>query len=90
MSIPVADRVVEIVSDALDVARDRVHVHSSLIADLGAESIDFLDILFRVERAFDIKIPEDEMWKAAEPRSITIQTIVEYLERRGVGAEGRS
>ena len=33
--------------------------------DLGAESIDFLDILFRVESAFAIKIPEDELWRGS-------------------------
>ena len=58
-------QVAHIVADALDVPLEDVRPHSSFIDDLGAESIDFLDILFRVESAFDIKIPEDEMWKGS-------------------------
>ncbi|MBR5160388.1 MAG: acyl carrier protein, partial [Thermoguttaceae bacterium] len=34
----------------------------TLVADLGAESIDFLDIVFRLEKAFDIKIPREELF----------------------------
>lgn len=58
-------RVRTIVSEALDVPLDQVHGHSSLIADLNAESIDFLDIAFRLESAFDIKIPEEELWRGS-------------------------
>lgn len=77
-------RVVAIVAEALDVTPERVRLDSSLIDDLGAESIDFLDILFRVETAFGIKIPEDEMWKGVAPRTVTVRTIVDYLGTRGV------
>jgi acyl carrier protein len=58
-------RVIRIVSEALDVNAARVTPHASLMDDLGAESIDFLDILFRIETAFGIKVPEDEMWKGS-------------------------
>src|SRR5206468_6300906 len=43
--------------DALGVDEEEVTPKASLIDDLGAESIDFLDIVFRLEKAFDIKIP---------------------------------
>ena len=53
-------------------SRARSRLHSSLIDDLG-RSIDFLDLVFRLERAFGLKIPEDDIWKgslnAAEPES---------------------
>ncbi len=55
-------RVIAIVADALAVDEHGVHAHSSLVDDLGAESIDFLDIQFRIESAFDISIPEEELW----------------------------
>ena len=83
MTLDVRERVVAIVSEALDVKRDRVQMQSSLIVDLGAESIDFLDILFRLENAFGIKIPEDDVWKGKAAEAVTVQTIVDYLERRG-------
>ena len=58
-------RVRQIVASALDVPVERVRRHSSLINDLGAESIDFIDIVFRLESAFGIEIPEDDIWKGS-------------------------
>jgi acyl carrier protein len=55
-------RVLSIVADALDQPAERVTLDSSLVDDLGAESIDFLDIVFRLESAFGLKIPEEEIW----------------------------
>lgn len=48
--------------DALGVDEDEVTMEATLSGDLGAESIDFLDILFRLEKAFDIKIPRGELF----------------------------
>jgi len=48
--------------DALSVDDDEVTPEASLTADLGAESIDFLDIVFRLEKTFDIKIPRGELF----------------------------
>lgn len=50
-------KVAEIVADALGCDEDEVKPDSSLIDDLDAESIDFLDIVFRLEREFRVKIP---------------------------------
>jgi acyl carrier protein len=49
--------------DALNVDdEDAITPNSRLQADLGAESIDFLDIVFRLERQFGIKIPREELF----------------------------
>jgi acyl carrier protein len=48
--------VADIVADALAREREEVRLGSRLIADLGAESIDFLDIVFRFEQAFGVRI----------------------------------
>jgi acyl carrier protein len=50
--------------DALGVDEDEVTPDATLMADLGAESIDFLDIVFRMEKAFGIKIPREELFPA--------------------------
>ncbi|MGA2914470.1 MAG: acyl carrier protein [Sedimentisphaerales bacterium] len=50
--------------DALGVDDDEVKPDATLMADLGAESIDFLDIVFRMEKAFGIKIPREELFPA--------------------------
>jgi acyl carrier protein len=47
--------------DALGVDDDEVKPESTIIGDLGAESIDFLDIVFRLEKSFGIEIPRSEL-----------------------------
>ena len=48
--------------DALGVDDEEVTDKATLMGDLGAESIDFLDIVFRLEKAFGIKIPREELF----------------------------
>lgn len=48
--------------EALNVDEDQVKPEATLQGDLGAESIDFLDIVFRLEREFGIKIPRGELF----------------------------
>ena len=55
-------KVKETLVEALGVDDDEVTPEASLTADLGAESIDFLDIVFRLEKAFSIKIPRGELF----------------------------
>ncbi len=51
--------------EALNVDEDEISPSSTLNGDLGAESIDFLDIVFRLEREFGIKIPRNELFPEA-------------------------
>jgi acyl carrier protein len=53
--------VAKTIADALGSEIDEVRPEASLINDLGAESIDFLDIVFRLERAFKVKIPRGKI-----------------------------
>ena len=57
-------KVQEVLIDALGVDDDEVTTEATLMGDLGAESIDFLDIVFRLEKAFGIKIPREELFPA--------------------------
>ena len=64
--MPTRDEIYEKVSatlvEALNVDEDDVKPDATLQGDLGAESIDFLDIVFRLEREFNIKIPRGELF----------------------------
>ena len=51
-----------VISQALKVEEREIEFGSSLIKDLGAESIDFLDIVFRLEKTFKVKIPKGELF----------------------------
>lgn len=72
--MPTADeifaKVRETLVDALGVDDDEITPEATLVGDLGAESIDFLDIVFRLEKNFSIKIPRGELFPeslAADP-----------------------
>ena len=54
-----------IVADVLVLDEDEVSMDSRLIADLGAESIDFLDLVFQLEKEFNVKIPRGQLEKNA-------------------------
>ena len=58
----VFEKVQEVLEEALGVDEDEVTPIATIGEDLGAESIDYLDISFRLEKAFDIKIGETEMF----------------------------
>jgi acyl carrier protein len=72
-------KVAGIVADALPCEIERVTPQASLIDDLGAQSIDFLDLVFRLERAFKVKIPRGKIIEQA--RGALTQ---EEFEQRGV------
>jgi acyl carrier protein len=78
------DKVQATLVDALGVDEDDVKRDASLQGDLGAESIDFLDIVFRLERNFGIKIPRGELFPdnlAADPELVADGV----LTAKGVG-----
>lgn len=56
------EKVQDVLVDALGVDDEDVTPTATLRGDLGAESIDFLDIVFRLEKAFNIKIPRGELF----------------------------
>jgi acyl carrier protein len=68
--------------DALGVDDDEVTPDATMVGDLGAESIDFLDIVFRLEKAFEIEIPRQELF----PEDIL--TNAEYVQDGKVTDEG--
>jgi acyl carrier protein len=84
--MPTKDEVFEKVRsalvDALGVDEEDVTPDATLVGDLGAESIDFLDIVFRLEKAFDIKIPRGELF----PEDILTNS--KYIREGKVTEEG--
>ena len=70
--------------DALGVDDEEVTPEATLVGDLGAESIDFLDIVFKLEKAFNIQIPREEL----SPEDILTNS--QYVQDGKVTAEGLS
>src|SRR3954467_13028779 len=76
-------RVTTVIVQSLGVDEDDVTPSATLIEGLGAESIDFLDIVFRLEREFGIKVPRGELF--VEP---IFQGEAEIVQGGRVTAEG--
>jgi acyl carrier protein len=70
--------------DALGVDDDEVTPDATLVGDLGAESIDFLDIVFKLEKSFGITIPREEL----SPEDILTNS--QYVQDGLVTADGIS
>ncbi|MCB1479493.1 MAG: acyl carrier protein [Tepidamorphaceae bacterium] len=54
------DTVADIIADTCDIDRDTITPESHVIDDLGIDSLDFLDVVFAVDKSFGIKIPHEK------------------------------
>ncbi len=65
--------------EQLDVTKEECALEASFIDDLGADSLDIVELLMEMEEAFDIEIADEELEKIA-----TIQDVVDFLRQKGV------
>jgi acyl carrier protein len=72
----VRDRVIDIVAEQLGVEREKVKPETHFINDLGADSLDTVELVMELEEEFDINIPDD----AAE-KIETVGQAIEYIEQ---------
>ena len=70
------DKVRDIVVDQLGVEADEVNIDSTFIDDLGADSLDIVELIMAFEEEFGIEIPDE----AAE-KIKTVQDVVSYIEQ---------
>jgi len=71
----VLNKVVDIVCDQLSLDKDDVNPESSFVEDLGADSLDTVELVMAFEEEFELEIPDDEAEKIT-----TIQSAVEWIE----------
>ena len=72
----VAERVIDIVAEQLGVDKEKVKPETSFVNDLGADSLDTVELVMELEEEFDINIPDD----AAE-KIQTVGQAAEYIEK---------
>ncbi len=70
------DKIRDIIVENLDVDADEVTLDTKLKDDLGADSLDAVEIVMAVEEEFDIEIPDEEAQKI-----ITVKDIVDYVNK---------
>lgn len=77
MSNEIADKVKQIVVEHLGVEEDKVTPDASFIDDLGADSLDTVELVMAFEEAFSVEIPEDTAEKIA-----TVSDAIEYISKQ--------
>jgi len=71
------DRVKKVVVEQLDVAEDEVTPEASFVDDLGADSLDVVELVMGLEEEFDIEIPDEDAEKIT-----TVQEAVNYIDEK--------
>ena len=72
----VLDKVVEIVCNQLEISKEGVTPDSSLVEDLGADSLDTVELVMAFEEEFGLEIPDDEAENIT-----TIKSAVDWIEK---------
>ena len=71
-------KVMKIIEEQLGVDPDRVKPESSFIDDLGADSLDIVELVMAMEEEFEIEIPDEDAEKLR-----TVQDVMKYLQTKG-------
>ena len=73
----VFDKVKEIIVDQLECDEDQVTMEASITEDLGADSLDVVDLVMSIEESFDVEIPDEDVEGIK-----TVGDIVKYIESK--------
>ncbi len=71
------DRVVEIIADQLGVEKEKVTPEAKFVDDLGADSLDVVELIMAFEEEFGIEIPDEDAEKIQ-----TVGDVIEYLKKK--------
>lgn len=81
----VAERVIDIVAEQLGVSKDQIKPETSFVNDLGADSLDTVELVMELEEEFDINIPDEVAEKIQ-----TVGQAIEHIERAVQNSEASS
>lgn len=72
------EKVRKIIEEQLGVETDRIKPEASFLEDLGADSLDIVELVMAMEEEFEVEIPDDEAEKLK-----TVQNVTDYLKEKG-------
>jgi acyl carrier protein len=73
------EKVISIIMEQLDVTREECLPEASFIDDLGADSLDLVELIMEMEETFDVQIADNELEKIR-----TVKDVLDYLKGRGI------
>ena len=72
----VANKMIDIIVEQLSVDKEKVVPAASFVDDLGADSLDLVELIMAMEEAFDVEIPDEDAEKIR-----TVQNAIDYVEK---------
>lgn len=69
------DKIKAVIADKLSIDEDEIKMESSFVDDLGADSLDIVELVMALEDEFDLEIPDEEAEKIS-----TVADVVEYIK----------
>ena len=79
MGMTLEEKVIKLVMEQLDVTREECVPEASFIDDLGADSLDLVELIMEMEEVFGLEIADEELEKIR-----TIQDVINYLKNKGI------
>jgi acyl carrier protein len=79
----IGSKLVDIVVQQLSVDREKVVPNANFIDDLGADSLDIVELIMTLEEKFDLEIPDEDAEKLS-----TVQGAINYLEEQSAAVRG--
>jgi acyl carrier protein len=73
------EKVIKLVMEQLDVTKEECVLEASFIDDLGADSLDIVELLMEMEEAFGVEIADEELEKIS-----TIKDVIDFLKQKGI------
>ena len=73
------EKVIKLVMEQLDVTREECVPEASFIDDLGADSLDLVELIMEMEEVFGLEIADEELEKIR-----TIKDVIEFLKNKGI------
>ena len=73
------EKVIDIIVEQLDVTREECVLEASFIEDLGADSLDLVELIMEMEEAFGVEIADEELEKIR-----TIKDVIDFLQKKGI------
>ncbi|WP_136805296.1 acyl carrier protein [Desulfosediminicola flagellatus] len=72
----IEQEMIDIIVEQLSVEKDKVVANASFVDDLGADSLDLVELIMAMEEGFDIEIPDEDAEKIA-----TVQDAIDYVQK---------
>jgi len=73
------EKVIELIVEQLDITKEECVPEASFLDDLGADSLDLVELIMEMEETFDLEVADDELEKIR-----TVQDVINFLKSKGV------